>query len=200
MHVYSLSTLLALMFVVAACSSPNTGQLVVGGDGGSMGDDDDSVGDDDDSVGDDDDSVGDDDDDGPASIFEGDWYGETSVFSEEEDFELCQGESYFGVSSDGSFQGGGECPIEGGPEGGGAFGFAWTGEFNNGGELIEGTVTLKRGDEVFEFALDGGVYEDSGIDYIYVWWEMSLGGGGGRPGFPVTGDAWGALDSGKGDG
>ncbi len=143
MKLLSPSALLALLFLLGACSSPNSGQL-------SIGDDDDAVGDDDDAVGDDDDVVGDDDDDtGPTSPLEGDWWGGTSVYSEEQGFEVCQGDAFFGVGSDGTFEGGGDCPLQSGPNSGAVLDFEWGGAFADSSEFIEGTAVFYRGDQAF---------------------------------------------------
>ena len=190
MKLLSPSALLALLFLLGACSSPSSGQLNIGGADDAVGDDD-GAGDDDDGADDDD---GDDDDDtGPTSPLEGDWWGGTYIYRAEEGSEVCQGDAFFGVGSDGAFEGDGDCPLEGGPNGGAVLEFEWDGVFAENSEFIEGTAVFYRGEQTFEFDLDGGVDLWEGTEFVWVSWGMTLGGGPGG-GFPVTVEAWGVRD------
>ncbi|MCO4770127.1 MAG: hypothetical protein KDA24_08870 [Deltaproteobacteria bacterium] len=187
------SILLALLLGLAGCSSPPSGNLIIGDDDDAVGDDDDAVGDDDDSVGDDDDSVGDD-DDAAGNPFEGTWFGGMGIFSDEQGFEICEGKSVFEVDSAGDMVGNGSCDLPGGPGGGGDAEFEFGGSLDDEGQLSSGVVLFNRGDSVQEYELGGGVFEEQGDEVLYVTWGMTFGGGGG--GFQVTGEgyAWRDFD------
>jgi|GEM_PF-3901630 len=191
------SSLFVLLLLLGGCASPTSGRLILGDDDDSVGDDDDSVGDDDDSVGDDDDSVGDDDDSvgddddsvGEPSAYAGDWFGGVSLFREGGGgFTLCEEEVFFVVEDGGQFNGEGPCTFGGG--GGGGTGYMlFSGFFGADGEMGFATVDMDFGGWFSQsYGIEGGVYEEEGVEYIYTTWLATLPTPQGD--LQVTGEAW----------
>ncbi len=189
---------LALLLGLAGCDSGPTGHLLegtgddddaAGDDDDSVGDDDDSVGDDDDSVGDDDDSVGDDDDD--DNPWAGWWEGESSLSrftGGGGEQPICDGQAGFEITGQGDVEGFGDCAL---PENAEAT-FEFVGWMSPQGELMDGGVVMTTPNTgTTDWLLEGGIYEEEGEVYIYVWWEPQFGGGGGGGGGGFYGDAWG---------
>jgi hypothetical protein len=190
-----LCVLLSVLLGLAGCDSGGTGNLLSSDDDDSVGDDDDSVGDDDDSVGDDDDSVGDDDDDDDddddGSPWSGFWEGEASltrVLGNGGEQQICTGAAEFLVYALGDIEGAGDCQL---PQNNEAT-FEWSGQLSDDGELMNGEAVMTTPQSgTTDWWLEGGIYEENGEVYIYVWWEPKLGGGGGGGGGGgFYGDAW----------
>ena len=98
------------------------------------------------------------------------------------------GPAEFQVSGGGDLEGVGECYL---PQNNQAT-FVWSGQLTADGELMDGEVVMTTPNTgTTEWWLEGGIWEEQGEVYVYVWWEPKFGGGDGGGGSGFYGEAWG---------